>query len=329
MTMRCRHDCILLLCAMVTVVTASTCVLAQSSYPTRPVRIVVPGPPGAAFDTVARLMTPGLTERLGRQVLVENRAGAGTIIGTEVVARAVPDGHTLLMCATAHVLHPAFYKKMRYDGLRDFAPITQTAVVPNVLVVHPSLPAKSVKELIAIARARPGEILFASAGMGTSSHLAMELFASMARIRLTHVAYKGAPPGVFDLLAGNVTVMASSTSSLLPHVRTGKLRALGVTSARRVSVAPEIPTVDEAGLRGYEAVAWYGLLAPAGTPREIVARLHRESVEVLRSQTLKERVIADGAEAVASASPEEFAGFLQAETVRWGRILKAAGVMPE
>ncbi len=326
--MRWFVHCILASCATVSLTAAAMPVLAQGNYPTRPVRIIVPGSPGAGFDIVARLMAPGLSERLGRQVVVENRAGAGTIIGTEIVARALPDGYTLLMCAGAHAIHPALHKKMPYDGLRDFAPITQTAFVPNLMVVHASLPARSVKELIALGRARPGEILFGSGGIGASSHVSMELFASMAQIRLTHVAYKGTLPAVVDLLAGNVSVMVSSTASLLPHVRSGRLRALGVTSARRVSAAPEIVTIAEAGLPGYESVNWFGLLAPAGTPREIIGRLHRESVEVLRAQSFRERIAADGIESVAT-SPEEFATFLQAETVKWGRLLKAAGITPE
>ena len=318
----------LLLSAMVGVAAAVPAALAQSNYPTRPVRIIVPGSPGAGFDTVARLMAPGLSERLGRQVVVENRSGAATLIGSELVARAAPDGYTLLMCASAHAIHPALHKKMPYDGLRDFAPITQTAFVPNLVVVHPSLPAKSIKEVIALAKARPGEILFASGGIGASSHVSMELFADMAKIRMTHVAYKGTTPGIIDLLAGNVTIMAASTVSVVGHVRTGKLRALGVTSARRVSAIPDIVTIAEAGLPGYEAVNWFGLLAPAGTPREIIARLHKESVEVLRAPSFRERVAADGTEPVGT-SPEEFAAFLRAETAKWGPLLRAAGITPE
>ncbi|OGA42376.1 MAG: hypothetical protein A3G24_28915 [Betaproteobacteria bacterium RIFCSPLOWO2_12_FULL_62_13] len=302
--------------------------LAQSGYPTRTIRIIVPGSPGAGFDTVARLMAPGLSERLGRQVVVENRAGAGTIIGTEIVAKASPDGYTLLMCAIAFAINPALYRKLPYDALRDFTPITQTAFVPNLMAVHPSVPVKSVKEMIALAKARPGEILFASGGRGASSHVTMELFASMARIRMTHVPYKGTTPGIIDLLAGQVAIMAASMAATIGHVRAGKLRALGVTSARRVSAAPDIPAIAEAGLPGYESVNWFGLLAPAGTPQEVIARLHQEAVAVLRAPSIKERLAADGTEAIGTA-PEEFAAFIKAETVKWTPLLKAAGITLE
>ncbi len=300
---------------------------AQTSYPNRPIRIVVPGPPGSAFDTVARLMAPGLFERLGRQVVVENRPGAGTIIGNEIVARASPDGHTLLMCASALAIHPAIYKTLPYDALRDFAPITQTAFVPNLIVVHPSVPAKSVKQMIALAKARPGEILFASAGRGANSHLSMELFTSMAQVRMVHVPYRGGTPGLIDLMAGNVAIMATAVLSAMGPVRAGKLRALAVTSARRVSVAPDLPAVAEA-LPGYESVNWFGLLAPASAPQEIIARLHRESVAVLRAPSIRERLAADGSEAVGS-TPEEFVAFIKAETVKWAAVAKAAGIPPE
>ncbi|MEK7876473.1 MAG: tripartite tricarboxylate transporter substrate binding protein, partial [Pseudomonadota bacterium] len=301
--------------------------LAQSGYPNRPIRVVVPGPPGSGFDTVARLMAPGLSERLGRQVVVENRPGAGTMIGNEFVARAPADGYTLLMCASAPAIHPAIYKKVPYDVVRDFAPITQTVFVPNAMVVHPSVPARSVRGMIALAKARPGEILFASAGLGTHGHLSMELFASMAQIRMIHVPYKGTTPGIIDLMAGNVAISSTSVIEALPHVRAGKLRALGVTSARRVAIAPDIPAVSEE-LPGYESVNWFGLLAPAGTPSDIIARLHKESVAVLRAPNIKERFAADGTEAVGS-SPEEFAAFIKAETVKWAAVVKAAGITPE
>ncbi len=301
--------------------------LAQSGYPNRPIRIIVPGSPGAGFDTVARLMAAGLSERLGWQVVVENRAGAGTIIGSEIVAKAPPDGYTLLMCAMAFAINPVLYKKLPYDALRDFAPITQTAIVPNVMAVHPSVPARSVTEMIALAKARPGEILFASGGRGASSHVSMELFASMARIRMIHVPYKSTTPGLIDLLAGQVAIMAASMSATIGQVRAGKLRALGVTSARRVAAAPDLPAVAEA-LPGYESVNWFGLLAPAGTPSDIIARLHRESVAVLRAPGSTERFAADGTEVVGN-SPQEFAAFLKAETVKSAAVAKAAGITPE
>jgi len=298
------------------------------AYPNRPIRIVVAIPSGSGTDTVARLIALGLSERLGRQVVVENRPGAGTIIGNEIVAKAKPDGYTLLMNGAALTISPAMYKKIPYDTLHDFAPITVAVFTPNLMTVHPSVPAKSVKEMIALAKARPGQILFSSGGRGTNSHLATELFASMAQIRLVHVPYKGSTPGVIDLMAGHVALMTNSVATLLAHVRSGKLRALGVASARRVAAAPEIPTIAEAGLPGYESVQWSGLLAPAGTPQEIIARLHREIIAVLRAPEMRERLAGDGSELVAN-SPEEFATFIKAELVKWAAVVKATGITPE
>jgi tripartite-type tricarboxylate transporter receptor subunit TctC len=270
-----------------------------------------------------------LTKRWGRQVMVDIRPGAGTIIGSEIVARAPPDGYTLLVSPSTLAINPASYKKMPYDALRDFAPITHTLIVPNLVVMHPSLPAKSVKDVIALAKARPGEILYGSSGHGTNPHLTIELFASMARIRLLHVPYKGTAPGLVDLLAGRVALMATASMALLiPHVKTGKLRALGVTTAHRIRALPDVPTIAEAGLPGYESVQWSGLLAPAGTPREIIVLLHREAVSILRAPEARERLANDGAEVVGS-SPEEFSAFLRAETVKWAKVAKVAGIQPE
>ena len=297
--------------------------LAQSAYPSRSIRIVVPNSAGGTADTVARLLAQGLTERVGRPVLVENRPGAGTIIGTEIVARAPADGHTLLMSPSTLAINPASYKKLPYDALRDFAPISQIASVPSILVVHPSVPAKSVKELIALAKARPGELLYASPGHGTIPHLTMELFASMANIRMLHVPYKGAAPARIDLIAGRV-----ATTTIIAYVPDGKLRALGVTSAHRSAAAPDIPTIAEAGLPGFELVQWYGLLAPAGTAREIVARLHKDAVVVLRAADIRDPLARTGGDVVAS-SPDEFGTFLKAETAKMANAVKAAGIQPE
>ena len=301
---------------------------AQGTFPSRPLHIVVPGPAGAGFDTTARLMAPGLSERLGRQVVVENRAGAGTMIGNDFVAKSPPDGYTLLMAAMALAIQPALNKKMSYDAIRDLDPITLAVSVPNAIAVHPSVPAKSVKEMIALAKKRPGEILFGSAGLGTSGHLTIELFASMAQIRLVHVPYKGVTPGMIDLIGGHVAIMSIPVGDAVPHVRAGKLRALGMSSSKRISAAPEIPTIAEAGLPGYESVTWFGLLVPAGTPPEIITRLHRESVAVLRSPSFKERMAADGIEVVGN-TPAEFAAFIKSETVKWAAVVKSAGITPE
>ena len=261
-------------------------------------------------------MAPGMGERLGQQVVVENRAGAGTIIGTELVVKAPPDGYTLLMCAMALSINPVLYNKLPYDALRDLAPITQTAHVANVMAVHPSVRVKSVKELIALAKARPGEILYASGGRGAGSHVGMELLASMAGIRLTHVPYKSTAPGMVALLAGEVAVMMASMSATIGHVRAGRLRALGVSSARRIAAEPDIPTIAETGLPGYESGNWFGLLAPAATPAETIARLHKEAVAALRAPGVRERLAGDGTEVIAS-SPAEFAAFIKSETVKW------------
>jgi len=301
----------------------------QDTYPIRQIRIIVPTAQGGGSDTSARLIAQGLNKRWGRPVIVENRAGAGTIIGSDLVAKAPPDGYTLLVSPSTLATNPSSYKKMPYDALHDFAPITQTLLVPNIIVVHPSLPVKSVKDMIALAKARPGEILYASAGHGTNPHLTMELFATMARIHMIHIAYKGSPPGLIDLLAGRVALMATSSMSItVPHVRGGRLRALGVTTARRAQALPDIPTIAESGLPGYEAVQWAGLLAPAGTSREIIAMLHKEAVAILRTPEATDRLANDSAEVVAS-SPEEFAAFMKAETVKWSRVAKAAGIEPE
>ena len=301
---------------------------AGQNYPVRPVRLVVPSSPGGGTDISARIIAPRLSEYLGQQVVVDNRPGAGTMIGGEVVARAAPDGYTLLMGISTLAINPAIYRKVPYDALRDFAPVSQAVALPNVLVAHPSLPVKTVKELIAFAKARPGQLNFASAGLGTSPHLSMELFLAMTKLKMVHVPYKGSGPGVVDLVAGHVPLMMPNMLSALPHIKTGRLRALGVTSARRAAGAPDIPTIAEAGVPVFEAVQWYGVLAPAGTPRAIVTRLHDQIVRVLQQPDIRQRFSTDGAEAVGS-SPEEFTAFIRAETAKWAQVIKDAGIRPE
>lgn len=302
--------------------------VAQDTYPNRPIRMVVAIPAGSGTDTVARLIAQGLTDRLGRQVVVENRPGAGTIIGNEIVAKARPDGYTLLVNGAALTIAPAMYKKLPYDTVRDFAPITIAVSSPNLMAAHPSVPAKSVPEMIALAKAHPDQLLFSSGGRGTNSHLATELFISMAHIRMTHVPYKGSTPGVIALMAGEVALMTNSMSTLLPHVRAGKLRAIGVGSVHRVAAAPDIPTIAEAGLPGYESAQWSGVLAPAGTPQEIIARLHREIAAIVRMPESTERLMSDGSEVIAN-SPEEFAAFYKAELAKWVAVVKSTGMKPE
>ncbi|OGA53422.1 MAG: hypothetical protein A3F74_05810 [Betaproteobacteria bacterium RIFCSPLOWO2_12_FULL_62_58] len=300
----------------------------QQAYPTRPIRLVVPSAPGGGTDISARIIAPKLSEYLGQQVIVENRPGAGTMIGGEVVARAAPDGYTLLMGISTLAINPAMYKKVPYDALKDFAPVSQVVSLPNILVTHPSLPVKSVKELIAFARVRPGQLNFASAGVGTNPHLSMELFLSQAGLKMVHVPYKGSGQGVIDLLAGHVSVMTPSIITALGYVRDGRLRGLGVTSARRAAGTPDIPTIAEAGVPGYEAVQWFGVLAPAGTPRDIVTKLHSNVVRVLQNADTRKRFIDDGADPVGN-SPEEFAAFVRSETVKWAKVVKDAGIKPE
>lgn len=301
---------------------------AQPAYPTKPLRIVVPSSAGGGTDIIARAVSPRLAERLGQQIVIDNRPGAGTMIGGEVVAKSAPDGYTLLMCVSTLATNPVIYSRIPYNALADFSPITLVLTAPNVLVVHPSLPPKTVKELVWFAQARPGELNYASAGAGTAPHLAMALFMSMTGVRMVHIPYKGSAPAMVDLIAGQVTTMVATMLTGLPHVRTGRLRALGVTGAQRIAAAPDIPTMAEAGVPGYEAVQWYGLLAPAQTPREIVTRLNREVAAILQATEVRERFASDGG-SPAPTTPEDFGRYIRSETEKWARVAKAAGIKPE
>jgi tripartite-type tricarboxylate transporter receptor subunit TctC len=302
--------------------------LAQSNYPSRPIRIIVPTSPPGGADVVARAMAQPLSERLGQQVIVDNRAGASTMLGGEIAARAVPDGYTLVMGISTLAINPATFKKVPYDALRDFAPITHAALQALVLVVHPSFPAKNVKELVAIAKAHPGDVVYSSPGFGTNPQMGMELFLYMSGTRMLHVPYRGGGESILALVSGQVAVTVASMLGTMPQVRSGRVRALGVTSAKRVASAPDLPTIAEAAIPGYESLQWYGLLAPAATPKEILAKLHKESVAALRSPDVAARLASDGAEVVAG-TPEEFGAFLRAETQKWARVVKAAGIKPE
>lgn len=301
--------------------------VAQNTYPTRTVRLIVPSSPGGGTDISARILAPQLTQFLGQQVIVENRPGAGTMIGGEAVARAAPDGYTLLMGISTLAINPAMYKKVPYDALRDLAPISQAVALSNVLVIHPSLPSRNLKAFIAFAKARPGDLNFASAGKGTSPHLSMELFLVMAKLKMLHVPYKGSGPGVTDLVAGHVPVMMPNMLSAQPHIKSGRLRALGVTGSKRAPGADDIPTIAEAGVPGYEAVQWYGVLAPAGTPGDIISKLHAGVVRAVQNPEVRNRLMNDGAEPVGS-SPAEFATYIKAETDKWAKVIKAAGIDP-
>jgi tripartite-type tricarboxylate transporter receptor subunit TctC len=296
---------------------------AQSAYPTRPIRLVVPFPPGGAVDILSRTIGPKLGEGLGQQVVIDNRSGAGGNIAAEIVAKAQPDGYTLLMGYVGHPINATLYSKLTYDVVKDFAPVTLTASSTLVLVSHPSLPAKSVKELIALAKSKPGQVNFASPGSGTPQHLGGELLKRMAGVDMVHIPYKGAGPILADLLGGQVLLGYISLPAALPHLKTGKLRPLGVTSSKRSAVAPDVPTIAES-LPGYEVDNWYGLLAPAGTPKEIVNKLNRDIVKVLQMPEVKERLDSQGIEAL-SSTPEQFAAYIKSETVKWAKVIKDSG----
>jgi tripartite-type tricarboxylate transporter receptor subunit TctC len=322
-----RGTCARLLLAALAALQVGTS-LAQSGYPNRPVRIVVPSSAGGGTDIVARIIAPELSKRLGQQVVIDNRPGAGTMIGIEVASKAAPDGYTLLMGLSTLAINSALYKKVPYDPARDFAPITQAVSSASIIVVHPSLPVKTVKELIAFARTRPGQLNYASAGTGTYPHMTMELFLSMAGLKMVHIPYKGTSPAMIDMLAGQTAVMAATILTGMPQIRAGRLRPLGITSLQRSAAAPEIPTLVESGLPGFESVQWYGVLAPAQTPRDIIAKLHGELVQILQSPDVKQRFVNDGADPVGS-TPEEFARYIRAELVKWAKVARDAGITPE
>ena len=295
------------------------------AYPTRPIRLVVPFPPGGATDILARDVAQKLTEAWGQSVVVDNRPGAGGNIGAELVAKAAPDGYTLLMGTVGtHAINASLYAKMPYDHIRDFAPVILVASVPNVLEVNPALPVNSVAELIAYAKANPGKLNFASSGNGTSIHLSGELFKVMAGVQMTHVPYKGSAPAVADLISGQVQLMFDNLPPSLPQIKAGKLRALAVTSSARAPALPDVPTVAEAGLPGFEASSWFGVLAPAGTPPAIVARLNAEIAKWLATPEAKERLSKQGADA-AGGSPEDFVKHIAAETAKWSKVVKDSG----
>jgi tripartite-type tricarboxylate transporter receptor subunit TctC len=301
---------------------------AQEKYPTRPIRVIVPSVAGGGTDISARLIAPRMSEYLGQPVVVENRAGAAMIIGSDLVAHAAPDGYTLLMGISTLTINPSIHTKLPYDTVRDFAPVSLVVTLPNVLVIHPSLPVKSVKELIAFARARPGQLNYASAGVGSSLHLSMALFLSMAKLKMTHVPYKGSAPALVDMLAGQIEVMTGTMITVIPYVRDGRLRALGVTSLKRAAVAPDLPTIAEAGLPGYESVQWYGLLAPGATPREIITRLNEAVTRATQDAAIRKRFLDDGVEPVGS-TPEEFAALIRSDMAKWAKVVKEANIKAE
>ena len=300
-----------------------------TSFPNRPIRLLVPSTPGGSVDTLARTVGGRLSERWSQQVVVDNRAGAGGTIAGELTAKAVPDGYTLLIGTISSLAtNVSLHRKLSYDPVKDFAPVTLVATQNLMLLIHPSVAATSVKELVALAKAKPGTLSFASAGNGTGGHLSGELFRLLAGIDLLHIPYKGVSPALIDVVSGQVSMTFSSILSSLPQVKSAKVRALAVTGAKRSNAAPELPTMDEAGVKGYESSTWYGIVAPVGTPAPVVQRLNAEVVAILRQPETNERLSREGAEPVGN-TPQEFGAFIRSEIAKWAKVIKAAGVRAE
>ena len=309
------------------IIAASTLAIAQS-YPAKPIRLIVPAATGGGIDISARILGPKLAEYLGQPIVVENRTGWGTNTGTEFVAHAAPDGYTLLMGVSSLSISPFIQKTMPFDVVKDFAPISLVVVVPNILVAHPSVPAASVKELIAYAKARPGQLNYATGGFGGNQHLGMELFLHATGLKMTTIVYKGVGPAVVDVVAGHVPMMMANVMSALPYIKSGRMRAYGVTSLKRTNIAPDIPTLDELGVPGFEVVQWFGILAPANTPRDIITKLHAVTVRALQDPVIRERFINDGGDPVGN-TPEEFAAVIRDDLKKWAKVTKDAGIKPE
>jgi tripartite-type tricarboxylate transporter receptor subunit TctC len=297
---------------------------AAGNYPSRSIRYIVGYTPGGTADMLARAVGQKLAAAWGQQVIVDNRAGAGTNIGTELGARAPADGYTLFMPTVANAINPTLYPKLGYDMLKDFAYVTNFAKVPGIVVVHPSLPAKNAKELIAIAKANPNSLRHGSTGIGSPHHLAGEIFKTMAGVKMIHVPYKGATPAIADIIAGHIEVYFGAMVSTLPHARSNRLRALGVTSLKRVDAAKDIPTLDEQGLKGFETGSWFGMAVPTGTSNAIITKLHAESTKALQAPDLRDRMVAEGAEFVGD-TPEQYTAFIKVELAKWGKAVKASG----
>ena len=317
--------------AVAAMLCAATSALAQiasagsgAAYPARSIRVIVGFPPGSGADITARVIGAKAGEALAQQVIVDNRPGAASNIAAELAAKAPADGYTLFIGTVANTINATLYPRLPFDFARDFAPVALTTAAPNVLVVHTSVPAKSVKELIALAKIRPGQLNYASAGTGTAPHLSGELFNAMAGVRMVHIPYKGSPPAVTDLLAGEVALMFSPSSTVLPHVKTGRLRALAVTTAARLPSLPELPTVAESGLKGYETITWFGFVAPAKTPQAIVARLNAEIVKVLALPDVRNQFAIQGIEVI-GGTPEQFASYIRDEIAKWAKVIRLSG----
>ncbi len=313
--------------SLLLVATVMPAVVSAQTFPAKSIRIIVPFTPGGPNDILARMIGQRYTAAWGQQTVVDNRPGGGTVIGTDIVAKAPADGHTLLMVSTSHAANPSLMPKLPFDTLRDFVAVGQAVSSPNVLVVHPSVPAKTTGDLIAIAKARPGQITFASGGSGAATHLAGELLKIMAGVEMTHIPYKGAGPATIDLISGQVTWMFGTILPTIPHVRAGKLRALAVSGKQRAAVLPEVPTVAEQ-VAGFEASSWYGVFAPAGTPADVIAKLNQEMVRALTPPEVRQRLAIEGTEVVAG-NPDDFMNLFRAEVAKWARVVKQAGIRLE
>jgi tripartite-type tricarboxylate transporter receptor subunit TctC len=301
---------------------------AQSNYPSRPVRIVVPSPPAGGTDIIARVLAQYFSTAMGQQFFVENRPGAGNMIGIESVARAAPDGYTLLFVPSTLALNSVMYKKVSYDPVHDFAPITLAAAANNVLVINPAIPAKTLVEFITLAKEKPGQLTYGTPGIGTSPHMSMELLKSLAGIDLQHIPYRGTAPAMTDVISGQISAMFSNALTAKPQIETNAIRALGVSGRKRSQALPDIPPIAEAGVPSYEATQWYGLVAPAGTPGEIIVRLHAEATKALETQEMKDKLAGDGAEPVGT-TPAEFAAHIKGELEKWAGVARAAHIEPQ
>jgi tripartite-type tricarboxylate transporter receptor subunit TctC len=308
---------------------ASVSQVHAQAYPTRPVRLIIPFSAGGAADVPGRILADRLSPVLGQQLVIENRPGAGSTIGAESAARAAPDGYTLFMISNTHFVSAGLYKKLAYDSLNDFTPITQITSAPNVLIVHPSLPAKNVKELIALAKSRPGQINYASSGNGSTQHLTGALFSKMAGINMTHIPYRGSGPVTADLLAGQVQVGFPGIAGMLPHIKSGRLRALGVTSSKRSPELHDVPTIAEAGVKGYEMVAWFGIAGPKGLARELQMRLHGDLLKVLKTPEMQKALANAGQQVAYQERPEQFYDFMKVEAAKWAKVVQESGAKVE
>jgi tripartite-type tricarboxylate transporter receptor subunit TctC len=295
------------------------------NFPVRPIRLVVPFSAGGAADVPARILTQKLSEAVGHQVVVDNRAGAGSTIGADNVAKSAPDGYSLLVSSNTHFVSAGLYKKLPYDSISDFAPVTQVTSAPNVILVHPSLPVKTVKELIALAKAKPGQIDYASSGNGSTQHLTGALFTKMAGVNMTHIPYRGSGPATVDLLAGQVTVGFPGIAGMIGHIKAGKLRALAVSSAKRSPELPALPTVAEAGIKGYDVTAWFGIAGPKALPRDIVLKLHGELLRILKNPEIQKQLLNAGQEVAWQETPELFGEMLKVEAAKWARMVQESG----